>query len=496
MSADGTRFDRTDARVEQLRIPPQSIEAEQAVLGGLMLAGEEGWTRVSDLLSAEDFYRRDHQMIWRAIDELQEKKRPFDSVTMGDWFEAQGLIDQVAGGAYLVELSSTTPSAANIRAYAEIVADKALLRRFIEAGTDIVNDGFQPNGRETSEIVASGVAKVSQLSVQSSREGGLRMVRSGVNEAFDEIVARNEGSIDVGLPPPWLNVRHMLPGLEDTDLCVVAARPGMGKTVVGVEWADFAAVQGRNVALFTLEMSRKQLITRMMSRRARVDSRLMRQKHGLSDEEWSRLSRAASEIRALPLAIDDAASLKIDALRARASRMHAKVPGGLGLIVVDYLQLIEGSSGREDQRQAEITKISRGLKLMAKDLRCPVIALSQLNRSLETRTDKRPVMADLRESGAIEQDADVIMFVYRDDYYTKDECGAPGVAEIIIGKQRNGPTGTAYLRHHLESSYFEDYHGPKPVYSKKGKGAKSDGFDDDQLPLNPSGRDRAAGADR
>ena len=491
MSADG--FHREDSRVEQLRVPPQSVEAEQAVLGGLMLA-PEAFAHVADLLTDESFYRRDHQLIWRAIKELAEKHKPYDAVTLADWFESKGLSEQVQGGAYLIELASTTPSAANIRAYAEIVTEKAQLRRLIEFGTDVVNAGFQPDGRTVEQITADAAGKAAALTLQTSREGGLRMVRSGVTEAYDELVARYEGSIDVGLTPPWENVRQKLPGLEDTDFCVVAARPGMGQTIVGLEWADHAAMLGRNVAVFSLEMSRKQLITRMMSRRARVDSTSMRTKGAITDAGWSRLSQASRDIRELPLAIDETASLTIDAIRARAARMHAKVKGGLGLIVIDYLQLIEGTSGREDQRQAEITKISRGAKLMAKDLGCPVIGLSQLNRSLESRTDKRPILSDLRESGAIEQDADVILFVYRDEYYSKAECGAPGVAEVIIAKQRNGPTGTAYLRSHLEYSCFDNYYGPKPVYtkSKKAAAAASDGLDDDQLPLG-SGRDRAAG---
>jgi replicative DNA helicase len=485
---------REDHDLAHLRVPPQSIEAEQAVLGGLMLA-PDALPNVADLLTDSDFYRRDHQLIWTAIVELEEKKRPYDAVTLGEWFESHGQLELVAGGAYLIELASTTPSAANIRAYAEIVRDKALLRAGIEAGTAFVGACYQPGGRETSEILAEGAARVARLTVQGAGDGGLRMVRAGVAEAYEEVAARYNGTIDVGLTPPWSNVRQKLPGLEDTDFCVVAGRPGMGKTIVGLEWAYHAAMQGRNVAFFSLEMSRKQLIVRMMSRHGRVDSQKMRMKGALSDEEWTRLSAASRDIKALPLAIDDTARMTSAKISARASRMHAKVEGGLGLIVIDYLQLAEGTSGREDQRQAEITKISRDLKLLAKTLRCPVIALSQLNRSLESRTDKRPVMSDLRESGAIEQDADVVAFIYRDDYYSKDQCGAPGVAEFIIGKQRNGPTGTAYLRSHLEYNHLEDYHGPKPIYAKpKGSATSNDGFDDDAPPQRQrSGRDRATG---
>lgn len=484
---------RPDARVEHLRVPPHSVEAEQAVLGGLMLA-PGALSSVSDLLTPDDFYRRDHQLIFRAIVELAGKDQPYDAVTLGEWFESMGQSEQVAGGAYLVELATTTPSAANIRAYASIVADKATLRALIETSTGIVADGFDPRGRDAGELVAESAARLSQLTLRGARDGGLKMIRGGLAEAYHEIEAQFDGSAGTGLAMPWGNARRVIAGLEDTDFMVVAARPGMGKTVVGLEIADYAAVLGRNVAIFSLEMSRTQLLKRMLSRRARVDQTLMRQKGALSDDDWAAIVQARRELQELPIAIDDTVSLTIEGLTGRANRMHAKVPGGLGLIVVDYLQLMQGDGRRDEKRQDEVAKISRGLKHLAKMLKAPVVALSQLNRSLETRTDKRPMMADLRESGAIEQDADIVAFLYRDDYYTKDECNAPGVSEFIVSKYRNGATGTAYLRHHLEYSAFDDYHGPKPVYSKgKGRNAPADGFDDD---VPASGRARAAGPDR
>ncbi len=483
---------RQDSRIEQLRVPPQSIEAEQAVLGGLMLA-PDSLVQVADLLVAEDFYRRDHQLIYRAIGELAAKEKPYDAVTLAEWFESQGLGEQVAGGSYLVMLATTTPSAANIKAYADIVRDKAVLRELIEVGTGIVNDGFQPEGRESTEILADATAAVSKIAHRTAMDGGLRMVRSSIRACFDEIVARDAGTVDVGLTPPWGNLRRKLPGLENEDFMVLAARPSMGKTVAGMEWADHAASLGRNVAVFSMEMSSKQLTLRLTARRARVDMARMRERGALTDADWSAITAAQRELYELPLAIDDAGTLTMEALRARACRMHAKVPGGLGLIVVDYLQLMSGS-GSDGKRYEEITKISRGLKLLAKELHAPVIALSQLNRSVETRPDKRPVMSDLRESGAIEQDADVVVMIYRDDYYTKDACSAPGIAEMIIGKQRNGPTGTVYLRHHLECSYFSDYHGAPPRYGKQKATASRDGFDDDELPLG--GKAAAVGSDR
>jgi replicative DNA helicase len=478
-SRPGFRHDQHDSRVEQLRVPPHSVEAEQAVLGGIMLA-PESFSEVADLLQPADFYRRDHQLIYQAIIELEGKKQPFDAVTLGDWFEGQGMSELVVNGAYLVDLARYTPSAANARAYAQIVLDKALLRQVIEVGTDIVNLGFTPEGKEASEVCADAAGKAAQLTLRGARDGGLTMIRSGLAAVWDEMEARNAGTSDVGLQPPWKNVCKKLPGLEDTDFMVIAGRPSMGKTAAAMEWACYAADMGRNVAIFSLEMSRHQLQVRMMSRQAKVDHSKMREPGGLSDEDWQAMTYARRHLAGSPIAIDDGGSLTIDAIRARASRMHTKVEGGLGLIVIDYIQLITASGQRGESRDTEVSRISRGCKQMAKDLRCPVIGLSQLNRSLESRTDKRPVMADLRESGAIEQDADVIMFVYRDDYYTKDKCGAPGVAEFIIGKQRQGPTGTAYLRHHLSYSSFEDYHGRRPDYTpiKVVNAMPNDPFDD------------------
>lgn len=467
--ADRAHGARSDHRVEQLRIPPQSVEAEQAVLGGLMLA-PESLSEVADLLTDQDFYRRDHQLIWRAIVELGEKGKPYDAVTLGEWFDSQGLGEQVAGGAYLVELASTTPSAANIRAYAEIVADKALLRAGITAGTELVNNCFMPDGLESQQIIAAAASDIAQLTARGPQANtGLRPLRGQLGAAWADLQRRYDGKIEGQLTPPWANVARLVPALEPTDLMLIAGRPSMGKTIAGMEFADHAASMGRNTAVFSLEMSSDQLITRMLSRRARVPMDRMRAAQGLQDEDWSRLHTATLALRDLPLAIDDSADATIAALSARAQRMHAKVPGGLGLVVVDYLQLIEGDGRRDEKRNEEITKISRGLKLLAKRLRCPVIALSQLNRGLETRTDKRPVMSDLRESGALEQDADVIAFMYRDDYYTKESSGAPGVAEMIIGKNRNGPTGTAYLAHDLPCSRFEDYQG-RPNYAGKSDG--------------------------
>jgi len=443
-------------------------------------------------------------LIYRAIRELSEKGKPFDTVLLIAWFEDQGQSELVGGGAYLIELASTTPSAANIRAYSERVQRMSLLRRVVEAGTEIVNEAFEATEDEAESVVASGAAKMAAMSVRASGTGGLLMLRSGLQGAWEDMEARYHGEADLGLQMPWPNVIRKLPGLEDTDLMVLAARPAMGKTAAALQIALYAAEVGRrNVAFFSLEMSRRQLITRLMALKSGVDMARMRQKEGLTDEDWALLSRARNDLQNIPLAIDDEASMTVDRLVSRAARMHAKVQGGLGLVVVDYLQLVEGGGKKSDNRTEEVGHISRSLKKLAKKLHSPVLALSQLNRSVETRTDKRPVMADLRESGAIEQDADIIAFLFRDDYYTKDMAGAPGVSEFIIGKQRQGPTGTAYLRHFLERSAFENYHGPRPDYTtQKVTGAMTvdDGFDD-PAPSHrgarrmPSGRDAAVGPD-
>jgi replicative DNA helicase len=452
-------------RTDGLRVPPQNIEAEQAVLGGLLLAPET-LPEVKDIIQPGDFYRRDHKLIYEAILELDEKGKARDSLTVGEWFESNGHLGMVENGAYLVELATTTPSAANVREYAKIVADKSTLRTLADAGTQIVNDVFANDGREADDLVAEAAARVSTLTLRTAREGGLIYVRSGLKDAFQEMEDRNAGTIPLGLGCPWRNVGRRVPGLEDGDLWVVAGRPSMGKTAFGMEWADYAACQGRNVAVFSLEMSRRQLTNRLISLRAGVNLSHMRKHNGLTEPDRDEITRAMRELRDMNIAIDDRSGLTIDQLKSRALRMHAKVPEGVGLVVVDYLQLMAGT-GREERRDQEISRISRGLKDLAKKLNCPVIALSQLNRSVESRTDKRPMMSDLKESGAIEQDADGIIFLYRDDYYTKHLCGAPGVAEAIIAKQRNGPTGTAYLTHHLECSHFGDYTGGRPDYSAK-----------------------------
>ena len=445
---------RSEPRIDQLRVPPQSVEAEQAVLGGLMLA-PDAYDRVADLLNDKDFYRRDHQLIYRAIRELAEKDKPFDAVTLGEWFESNGLSEQVAGGAYLVELASTTPSAANIKAYAEIVRDKAVLRQVIEIGTDIVNDGFQPEGRESAEILAKAEQQVFAIAEAGSRgRQDFTPINKAMAEAFDVLQTRhaNGGGI-TGLPTGYTEFDMMTAGLQPTDLIILAARPAMGKTTFALNIAEYAAIKTKKaVAVFSMEMSASQLALRLISSNGRINATRLRTGQ-LEDEDWSRVTSAIRMIKETKIFIDDTPGLSPDVLRAKSRRL--KREHDLGLIVIDYLQLM-AVPGNSENRATEISEISRSLKGLAKELNVPVIALSQLNRSLETRTDKRPVMADLRESGAIEQDADIIVFIYRDDYYNKENSPDKGLAEIIIGKQRSGPTGSVKLKFFGEYTRFDN----------------------------------------
>ncbi|MFP7721513.1 replicative DNA helicase [Lysobacter sp. A3-1-A15] len=449
------RFEtRADQRVDQLRVPPQSVEAEQAVLGGLMLA-PDAYDRVSDQLIDQDFYRRDHQLIFRAIRELAEKGKPFDAVTLGEWFESMGQSELVAGGAYLIELASTTPSAANIVAYAEIVRDKAVLRQLIEVGTTIVNDGFQPDGRESTEILASAEQQVFAIA-EAGAKGKTDFVamNKALSEAFDVLQTRYAaGGSVTGLPTGYTEFDELTAGLQPTDLLILAARPAMGKTTFALNIAEHAAIRTKKaVAVFSMEMSASQLALRLISSNGRVNAQRLRSGQ-LEDEDWSRVTSAIRMLKEAKIFIDDTPGLSPEALRAKARRL--KREHDLGLVVIDYLQLMS-VPGNSENRATEISEISRGLKHLAKELNVPVIALSQLNRSLETRADKRPVMADLRESGAIEQDADVIVFIYRDDYYNKENSPDKGLAEIIIGKQRNGPTGSVKLKFFGEYTRFDN----------------------------------------
>ena len=444
---------RTEAKIDALRVPPQSVEAEQAVIGGLMLA-PESLDRVGDFLTEHDFYRRDHRLIYRAIRDLSEKNRPFDAVTLGEWFEANSLSEQIGGTGYLIELASSTPSAANIKAYAEIVREKAVMRQLIEAGTEIVNDGFQPEGRDSQEVLSAAEMKVFKIAEQGRRgRADFVPLREAMKDAFQILQERyeNQGSV-TGLPTGFHDLDEMTAGLQPSDLIILAARPAMGKTTLALNIAEYGALKTKkSVAVFSMEMSASQLAFRLLSSIGRINATRLRTGQ-LEDEDWSRVNMAIKMLSDVKVFIDDTPALSPDVLRSKARRI--KREHDLGLIVVDYLQLMQ-VPGSAENRTNEISEISRSLKALAMELKVPVIALSQLNRGLESRTDKRPVMSDLRESGAIEQDADIIMFIYRDEYYHKDSADK-GLAEVIISKQRNGPTGTVKLKFFGEYTRFDN----------------------------------------
>lgn len=433
---------RLGGNVHALRVPPHTIEAEQAVLGGLMLA-ENAWDEVADLLGEQDFYRHEHRLIFRAVADLMRQRRPADAVTVIDHLRSLGLLDEAGGTEYVLDLAAGAVSAANLRAYAEIVREKALLRKLIEVGTRTLDRAYSPEGRSAREIVEATEQEIYALSEGGERRKVYLDMRQAVTEAFRLIEDRAASGREIsGLPTGFHDLDQRTSGLHGGDLIIVAARPSMGKTALALNIAEHAALSESRtpVAIFSMEMSAVQITMRLLSSNGRIDQSRLRNGR-LESEDWPRLTAAVHLLTRAPIFIDETPSLSPLELRARARRL--KAAHKIGLIVVDYLQLMQVPGTREN-RATEISEISRSLKALAKELDVPVIALSQLNRQLETRQDKRPVMADLRESGAIEQDADLILFIYRDEYY-HEETSERGIAEIIIGKHRNGPTGTVKL---------------------------------------------------
>lgn len=454
MAASPDRKPAAARSMDTVRVPPHSVDAEQAVLGGLMLS-PEAWDKVADRLTEEDFYRRDHRVIFRAITELSNKSMPCDAVTLGEWFESQGLSDLVGGTAYILQLANTTPSAANIVAYCDIVREKSVLRQLIDAGTEIASDGFAPEGRSTQEILETAEQRVFRIAETGARgRSGFVPMRTAVKDAFAILHHRfeNRGTV-TGIPTGFTDLDELTAGLQPSDLIIVAARPAMGKTAFSLNMAEYAAMKTkRAVAVFSMEMSASQLAFRLISSVGRINQQHLRN-GDIQEEEWPRVTSAITLLSEAKIFIDDTPALSPSELRARCRRL--KREHDLCLIVIDYLQLMQ-VPGNKENRATEISEISRSLKALAKELHVPVIALSQLNRSLEQRQDKRPVMADLRESGAIEQDADMIMFIYRDDYYNQDSPDK-GLAEIIIGKQRSGPTGSVKLTFLGQYTKFENH---------------------------------------
>ncbi|WP_019428874.1 replicative DNA helicase [Limnohabitans sp. Rim47] len=445
----------SDSQIAKLRVPPHSIEAESSVLGGLLL-DNAAWDRVGDLLVDSDFYRHEHKLIYAAIGALINASKPADVITVSEHLQNQGKTAEMGGLVYLNSLAQYVPSASNIRRYAEIVRERSILRKLVTASDEIATNAFNPQGKAIDRILDEAEQKIFNIGEEGSRmKQGFQSMDTLVVELLDRVQEMADNPNDItGVPTGFYDLDRMTSGLQPGDMVVLAARPSMGKTAFAINIAEHVALnEGLPVAVFSMEMGASQLAVRVVGSIGRIDQGHLRTGK-LSDDEWPRLTEAIEKLRTVSLHIDETPGLTPSELRANARRL-ARQCGKLGLIVVDYLQLMSGSGGSGgDNRATELGEISRGLKMLAKELQCPVIALSQLNRSVEQRTDKRPMMSDLRESGAIEQDADIIMFIYRDDYYNKDSKD-PGVAEIIIGKQRNGPTGTVRLTFLKNLTRFE-----------------------------------------
>jgi replicative DNA helicase len=456
LSAVGDDYGQ-DRQVAQLRIPPHSIEAESSVLGGLLL-DNGAWDRVGDLLTDRDFYRYEHRMVFAAIGALINASKPADVITVFEQLQNLGKAEEVGGLAYLNSLAQYVPSAGNIRRYAEIVRERSILRKLVTASDEISTNAFNPKGRPVAAILDEAEQKIFNIGEEGARtKQGFQAMDSLVVALLDRVQEMADNPNDVtGVPTGFYDLDRMTAGFQAGDLIVLAARPSMGKTALAINIAEHVALnEGLPVAVFSMEMGAAQLAVRIVGSIGRIDQGHLRTGK-LTDEEWPRLTEAIEKLRTISLHIDETAGLTSSELRANARRLSRQC-GKLGLIVVDYLQLMSGSSSEGENRATELGEISRGLKMLAKELQCPLIALSQLNRSVETRPDKRPMMSDLRESGAIEQDADIIMFIYRDEYYTKDACKEPGVAEVIIAKQRNGPTGVVKLAFLKNSTKFESW---------------------------------------
>jgi replicative DNA helicase len=445
-----------DDEVAKLRVPPHSIEAEQSVLGGLLL-DNSAWDRAGDVLTDSDFYRYEHRLIYAAIGGLINGSKPADVITVYEQLQSLGKAEEVGGLTYLNALAQSVPSAANLRRYSEIVRERAILRKLVAASDEIATNAFNPAGRPVSSILDEAEGKIFKIGEEGSRskQGFLSMDKLVVDLLDRVQELADMGAQDVtGVPTGFVDLDRMTAGLQPGDLIILAARPSMGKTAFALNIGEHVAVKEQlPVVIFSMEMGAAQLALRLVGSLGRVDQQHLRT-GSLRDDEWGRLSDAVEQLRHVSVFIDETPALSPTEVRARARR-QARQCGKLGLIIIDYLQLMSGNSGNGENRATEIGEISRGLKALAKELQCPVIALSQLNRSVEQRTDKRPMMSDLRESGAIEQDADIIMFIYRDDYYNK-ESKEPGVTEIIIGKQRNGPVGTVKLAFLKPLTKFEN----------------------------------------
>jgi replicative DNA helicase len=446
-----------DTQIEALKVPPHSIEAEQSVLGGLLLDNGAA-DRIADFLSGDHFYSDAHRLLYNAIMQLIGDNKPADVVTVAEALGSINKLDYVGGMSYLAALVENVPTAANIRRYAEIVHERAILRRLAAAGGEIAESAFHPLGRSVREILDQAETKVFEIAEHGARgQQGFQDIRpllTQVVERIEFLYNRDNPSDVTGIATGFTDLDRMTSGLQEGDLIVIAGRPSMGKTSLALNIAEhIALVLKMPVAIFSMEMGATQLAMRLMGSVGRLDQQKIRTGR-LTNDDWERLSGALGKLNDAPIHIDETPAMNALEVRARSRRLARQYGGKLGAIVVDYLQLMQAVSDGEN-RATEISEISRSMKALAKELKVPVLALSQLNRSLEQRPNKRPVMSDLRESGAIEQDADVILFIYREEVYNPD-TQEKGMAEIIVGKQRNGPIGMVRLAFLGENTRFEN----------------------------------------
>ncbi|KAB0285773.1 replicative DNA helicase [Vibrio fortis] len=447
-------------QVDAIKVPPHSLEAEQSVIGGLLLDNER-WDTVAEKVVAKDFYSRPHRLIFEAVKDILEESAPLDLITLSEHLELREQLEEVGGFAYLADLAKNTPSAANINAYADIVAQRALVRSLIGVANEIADSGYDPQGRTSEDLLDLAESKVFAIAEgRASENEGPQNVDSILEKTLEriEILYKTPQDGVTGVDTGFNDLNKKTAGLQGSDLIIVAARPSMGKTTFAMNLCENAAMkQDKPVLIFSLEMPGEQLMMRMLASLSRVDQTKIRTGQ-LDDEDWARISSTMGILMDKKnMYIDDSSGLTPTEVRSRARRI-AREHDGLSMIMIDYLQLMRVPS-LSDNRTLEIAEISRSLKALAKELNVPVVALSQLNRSLEQRADKRPVNSDLRESGSIEQDADLIMFIYRDEVYNPDSS-LKGIAEIIIGKQRNGPIGSVRLTFQGQHSRFDNYAGP------------------------------------
>ena len=449
-----------DAQIENLKLPPHSIEAEQSLLGGLLI-DNSALDQVGDTISSKDFYRQDHRLIFIHINDLINSDNPADVVTVAESLEKNSELASIGGISYLGSLAENMPSVANIRGYAKIIRDNSILRNLITVGSEIVEGAFLPKGKDAQQLLDEMEAKLFSIAEAQSNRLGYKDFQKVIADVVRNLEERGQNPETVtGLSTGFVDLDNLTTGLHGGELVIIAGRPSMGKTALAMNIAESCAVdQNKAVAIFSMEMGSEQIVTRLLGSVAKVDQQKMRTGK-MDDDDWAKIANGLGRLNEAPLFIDEGSALNSYELRARARRLDRSTEGGLGLIVVDYIQLMSPLGGPQGENRAtEISEISRSLKSLAKELNIPVVALSQLNRNVDSRPDKRPQMSDLRESGAIEQDADVIMFIYRQVVYSKDPADE-GIAEIIVAKQRNGPIGDVKLTFVGEYTRFENYANP------------------------------------